>query len=94
MQAYAARMVHIGGPGAGQTTKMVNQIAIAGGVAANSGLRQALERQSTESGWEVFVPRFEYCTDNAAMIAMAAHFKYLHKDFSPMDVAPMPRMKF
>jgi N6-L-threonylcarbamoyladenine synthase len=72
----------------------ISQIAIAGGVAANSGLRQALENQRTELGWEVYIPKFEYCTDNAAMIAMTAHFKYLEKDFSSMDVAPMPRMKF
>ncbi|MEQ8416951.1 MAG: tRNA (adenosine(37)-N6)-threonylcarbamoyltransferase complex transferase subunit TsaD [Imperialibacter sp.] len=72
----------------------IKQIAIAGGVAANSGLRQALENQRTELGWEVYIPKFEYCTDNAAMIAMTAHFKYLEKDFSSMDVAPMPRMKF
>jgi len=72
----------------------IRQIAIAGGVAANSGLRQALENQRAELGWEVYIPKFEYCTDNAAMIAMTAHFKYLEKDFSSMDVAPMPRMKF
>ena len=72
----------------------IKQIAIAGGVAANSGLRQALENQRAELGWEVYIPKFEYCTDNAAMIAMTAHFKYLEKDFSSMDVAPMPRMKF
>ncbi|MEQ9378341.1 MAG: tRNA (adenosine(37)-N6)-threonylcarbamoyltransferase complex transferase subunit TsaD [Imperialibacter sp.] len=72
----------------------ISQIAIAGGVAANSGLRQALENQRAELGWEVYIPKFEYCTDNAAMIAMTAHFKYLEKDFSSMDVAPMPRMKF
>jgi N6-L-threonylcarbamoyladenine synthase len=72
----------------------IREIAIAGGVAANSGLRQALENQRTELGWEVYIPKFEYCTDNAAMIAMTAHFKFLEKDFSSMDVAPMPRMKF
>ncbi|MEQ8810134.1 MAG: tRNA (adenosine(37)-N6)-threonylcarbamoyltransferase complex transferase subunit TsaD [Imperialibacter sp.] len=72
----------------------IKEIAIAGGVAANSGLRQALENQRAELGWEVYIPKFEYCTDNAAMIAMTAHFKYLEKDFSSMDVAPMPRMKF
>jgi N6-L-threonylcarbamoyladenine synthase len=72
----------------------IREIAIAGGVAANSGLRQALENQRTELGWEVYIPKFEYCTDNAAMIAMTAHFKFLENDFSSMDVAPMPRMKF
>lgn len=72
----------------------IKEIAIAGGVAANSGLRRALETESVEHGWNVYIPRFEYCTDNAAMIAMTAHFKYLEGDFSEMDVAPMPRMKF
>ncbi len=72
----------------------ITEIAIAGGVAANSGLRQTLESLQSELGWKVYIPKFEYCTDNAAMIAMTAHFKYLEKDFSPMDVAAMPRMKF
>lgn len=72
----------------------IRQIAIAGGVAANSGLRQALEMEKEARGWEVFIPKFEYCTDNAAMIAMTAHFKYLAGEFSSLDVAPMPRMKF
>lgn len=72
----------------------IKEIAIAGGVAANSGLRKALEADSVQHGWQVYIPRFEYCTDNAAMIAMTAHFKYLEGDFSEMDVEPMPRMKF
>ncbi len=72
----------------------IAEIAIAGGVAANSGLRRALEKEQKERGWNIYVPKFEYCTDNAAMIAMAAHFKYLAGDFAAMDVVPMPRMKF
>ncbi|MGL1885955.1 MAG: tRNA (adenosine(37)-N6)-threonylcarbamoyltransferase complex transferase subunit TsaD [Reichenbachiella sp.] len=72
----------------------IKQIAIAGGVSANSGLRARLNEKGAELGWTVFVPKFEYCTDNAAMIAMAAHFSYLEEDFAKMDVSPQPRMKF
>lgn len=72
----------------------ITEIAVAGGVAANSGLRNALERESGERGWKVYIPKIEYCTDNAAMIAMAAHFKFLAEDFVTMDASPMPRMKF
>ena len=72
----------------------INEIAIAGGVSANSGLRKALEEQAKISGWKVFIPAFQYCTDNAAMIAMAAHFKYLKGDFSNQYASPEPRLKF
>lgn len=72
----------------------VRQIAIAGGVSANSGLRSALERSGTEKGWEVFIPKFEYCTDNAAMIAMTAYYKYQNKDFVGQNIAPLARYEF
>lgn len=72
----------------------VRDIAIAGGVSANSGLRTALQALGDEQGWRVFIPRFEYCTDNAAMIAMAAKFKYDQGDFTSQAVSPMPRMAF
>ncbi len=72
----------------------IQQIAIAGGVSANSGLRDKLKELGQIHGWEVFIPKFEYCTDNAAMIAMTGYFKYLQEDFSPLDVSPKPRMKF
>jgi N6-L-threonylcarbamoyladenine synthase len=72
----------------------INKIAIAGGVSANSGLRNALEAESKKRKWQLFVPAFEYCTDNAAMIAMAAHYKYLNKDFLSQDEVPLPRMHF
>lgn len=71
----------------------VNRIAIAGGVSANSGLRQALDDMKTKHRWEVFLPKFEYCTDNAAMIAITAYFKYLKKDYSTEYKAPSARMK-
>jgi N6-L-threonylcarbamoyladenine synthase len=72
----------------------IRQIAIAGGVSANSGLRQALQQLGTELGWQVYIPQFEYCTDNAAMIAMAAHYKYLRQDFTDQTVSPLARMDF
>lgn len=72
----------------------IKDIAIAGGVSANSGLREALEIESKKSGWNLYVPKFEYCTDNAAMIAMAAHFKFLKGEFSGLDVMPEARMRF
>ncbi|WP_084370821.1 tRNA (adenosine(37)-N6)-threonylcarbamoyltransferase complex transferase subunit TsaD [Reichenbachiella faecimaris] len=72
----------------------VNQVAIAGGVSANSGLRTKLEQLSKPNGWEVFIPRFEYCTDNAGMIGMTAHYQQLAGDTVPLTASPMPRMKF
>lgn len=70
------------------------QIAIAGGVSANSGLRTRLKEVGTEKGWEVFIPKFEYCTDNAAMIAMTAYYKYQNKEFVGQEVAPLARYEF
>jgi N6-L-threonylcarbamoyladenine synthase len=72
----------------------VRQIAIAGGVSANTGLRAALEQVGTEKGWEVFIPKFEYCTDNAAMIAMTAYYKYQNKDFVGQNITPLARYEF
>jgi N6-L-threonylcarbamoyladenine synthase len=72
----------------------IKEIAIAGGVSANSGLRKGLGDLASELGWNVYIPAFEYCTDNAAMIAMAAHYKYINKDFVGQDIAPLSRMEF
>ena len=72
----------------------IREVAIAGGVSANSGLRTALTKLGTDLNWNVYIPRFEYCTDNAAMIAMAAQFKYEQGDFTPQTVSPIPRMSF
>ena len=71
----------------------INQIAIAGGVAANKGLRSKLEDLSKLHNWEIYIPKFEYCTDNAGMIAMAAHYKYEKREFVTNEVSPDPRMK-
>jgi N6-L-threonylcarbamoyladenine synthase len=70
----------------------IKEIAIAGGVAANSGLRNAMMETAQELNWKVFIPEFQYCTDNAAMIAMAAHYKYLAGKFCGLDVAPVPNL--
>ncbi len=70
----------------------IKEIAIAGGVSANSGLRTSIQEMGTKLGWNVFVPKFEYCTDNAAMIAMAGYYKYNNQDFADQTVSPMPRM--
>lgn len=71
----------------------IKEIAIAGGVAANSGLRKSVEELALELKGNVYIPKFEYCTDNAAMIAMAAHYKYLNKEFCGLDVSPLAKMK-
>lgn len=70
----------------------INDIAIAGGVSANSGLRKMVHEMGLREGWNVFIPKFEYCTDNAAMIAMAGHYKFLENDFTTQSVAPLARM--
>lgn len=70
----------------------IRQIAIAGGVSANSGLRNGLKEMAKEMGWDIFIPAFEYCTDNAAMIAMAAHYKFIKGEFAALDVTPLARM--
>ena len=72
----------------------IKDIAIAGGVSANSGLRNALQVMAEKQGWRVFIPAFQYCTDNAGMIAIAGYHKYLNKDFVGQDVAPLARMSF
>lgn len=69
----------------------IEQIAIAGGVSANSGLRSALEEYRGKYGWKLFIPPFEFCTDNAAMIAIAGYYKYLKGEFASQDITPMAR---
>ncbi|MCF8233897.1 MAG: tRNA (adenosine(37)-N6)-threonylcarbamoyltransferase complex transferase subunit TsaD [Bacteroidales bacterium] len=71
----------------------IDQIAIAGGVSANAALRDKLKELGKKHQWDVFIPRFEYTTDNAAMIAITAYFKYLKKDYSSLKVAPYTRHK-
>ncbi len=70
----------------------VKDIAIAGGVSANSGLRNGLLEMGQKYNWNVFIPKFEYCTDNAAMIAIAGYQKYLKQDFIGQDIGPLARL--
>lgn len=78
-----------------QATKDLNikEVAIAGGVSANSGLRQTLQDYAKKYNWNVYIPAFQYCTDNAGMIAIAAHYQYLAGDFATQYVSPDPRLK-
>ncbi|MBP7533057.1 MAG: tRNA (adenosine(37)-N6)-threonylcarbamoyltransferase complex transferase subunit TsaD [Chitinophagales bacterium] len=69
----------------------IKQIAIAGGVSANSGLRTALTELGKKHAWSVFIPQFQYCTDNAGMIAITAHYLYLQGQFASQDVTPLAR---
>ncbi|WP_324676538.1 tRNA (adenosine(37)-N6)-threonylcarbamoyltransferase complex transferase subunit TsaD [Hymenobacter sp. GOD-10R] len=75
------------------TDQGLTQVALAGGVAANSGLRAALQDLAVEKGWQVFIPDFEFCTDNAAMVAITGHFQYEAGDFASQLVSPDPRLK-
>jgi N6-L-threonylcarbamoyladenine synthase len=69
----------------------IRQICLAGGVAANKGLRQAFSEVGKSQGWKTFIPEMGYCTDNAAMIALTGYYKYLDQDFSPMSVTVSAR---
>ncbi len=69
----------------------IRTIALAGGVSANSGLRNALQEQASKMGWDLFIPKFEYCTDNAAMIAITGYHKFMRGEFSSQGIAPAPR---
>lgn len=72
----------------------IKDIALAGGVSANTGLRQGLTQLGEEMDWNTFIPQFQYCTDNAAMIAIAGYYKYLKGEFAGQDIAPLARMPF
>ena len=69
----------------------VKHLAIAGGVSANSLLRQRFKGMCEAEGWQAHIPAFEYCTDNAGMIAIAAHHKYLKGEFADLDAVPFTR---
>lgn len=69
----------------------IREIAISGGVAANSGLRKAMISAGENQGWKVYLPKPKYTTDNAAMIAIAGYYKYLCNDFATQDVLPTAR---
>jgi N6-L-threonylcarbamoyladenine synthase len=69
----------------------INQISIAGGVSANSELRKQLKETGEKLKWDVFIPPFEFCTDNAAMIAITGYYKFLKKDFCDLSAVPQAR---
>jgi len=69
----------------------IKQVCVAGGVSANSGLRDALKAYGEKYKWQTFIPPFEYCTDNAAMIAITAYYKFLAKEFTGLDTSPTAR---
>lgn len=72
----------------------IKEICMAGGVSANSGLRKALQETGAQKKWNVSMPQFEYCTDNAGMIAIAAYYKFLANDFSPLSIGPSARAEW
>lgn len=70
------------------------ELAIAGGVSANSALREGLEKMGRERGWNTYIPKIEFCTDNAAMIAVVGYYKFLKGDFAGQDAAPVARYDY
>jgi N6-L-threonylcarbamoyladenine synthase len=72
----------------------IREIAIAGGVSANSGLRKRIKEHEESHGWTTYIPDFQYCTDNAAMIAMTGYFQYLAGKFTDQTVTAQPRLDF
>jgi len=71
----------------------IRQVAVAGGVSANNGLRNAFHDHARRYGWKIFIPKFSYTTDNAAMIGITGYFKYLDKDFCDIDAPAFARME-
>ena len=69
----------------------IRELAVAGGVSANSGLRDAFRAMGEQEGWKTYSPAFQFCTDNAGMIGVTAYYKYLAGDFCGQDAAPYAR---
>lgn len=72
----------------------IKHVCIAGGVSANSALRKSFEQSGKKLGWKTYIPKFEYCTDNAAMIAITAYYKYLKQDFADITISPTARAEW
>ena len=70
----------------------IKEVAVAGGVSANNGLRNSFREHAAKYGWNIFIPKFSYTTDNAAMIAITGYFKYLDKDFCPIEAPAYSRV--
>jgi N6-L-threonylcarbamoyladenine synthase len=71
----------------------IHEIAIAGGVSANSGLRETLHKEAVKRGWKLYIPEIKYTTDNAAMIAITGFYKFIVKKFASQTVVPVPRIE-
>jgi N6-L-threonylcarbamoyladenine synthase len=69
----------------------IMQVGIAGGVSANSALRDAMKEEAEKRKWELYIPKVSYTTDNAAMIGIAGYFRYLRGEFTDQSVAPLAR---
>ena len=72
----------------------IKQVAIGGGVSANSGIRNTLKAAEAKYGWKTFIPKFEYTTDNAAMIGIVGYQKFLSQKFETADVVSKARIQF
>jgi N6-L-threonylcarbamoyladenine synthase len=72
----------------------IKEICIAGGVSANSGLRTGVKELGEKMGWNTYIPPFQFCTDNAGMIAITGYYKYLAGDFASLDVIPSARAEW
>lgn len=72
----------------------IEEVAVAGGVSANSGLRDRLREEAGRRGWSIYIPEFRFTTDNAAMIAITGYYKYMKKQFAPAGITPRARMHF
>ena len=72
----------------------IREVAIAGGVSANSALRDGLEKLGNQEGWNIYIPKFEFCTDNAAMIAVTGYYKFLKGELAGQDTSPVARYDF
>ncbi len=72
----------------------IMHVAVAGGVSANNGLRNSFREHAEKYGWTIYIPKFSYTTDNAAMIGIVGYFKYLDKDFCPIDVPAFSKVTF
>jgi N6-L-threonylcarbamoyladenine synthase len=72
----------------------IKQIAIGGGVSANSGIRAAMESAQKQFGWTTYIPKFEYTTDNAAMIGIVGYQKFLEQQFETAEVVSKARIQF
>ena len=72
--------------------RRIRNVAVAGGVSANTGLRNAFHEYAQKYGWNIYIPKFSYTTDNAAMIAMAGYFKFMNREFCSIDLPAYSRV--